>query len=105
VVVLKRLLIIVVIIIAVIASCGNVKPPDEPIAKGHLVTETYTVISGDTLDEISYKFMAKSSVRRDIREFREGIIEENWDSVFKGRYPHGLIYPGDRLVVNYWVQD
>lgn len=102
---MRNLLIIAVIVAAVVTSYGYAAMPDDTIAKGHLVSETYTVTSGDTLDKISYQFMAKSSVRRDIREFREGIIEENWDSIFKGRYPHGLIYPGDKLVVNYWVKD
>jgi len=96
---LKRLVIAGLIAFAV-ASCGNAEPP-----KGELKTEIYTVVSGDTLDEISYKFMAKSSVRRDIREFRTGIIQENWETVFKDRYPYGLIYPGDHLKINYWKED
>lgn len=71
--------------------------------KGHLVSETYTVSAGDTLDDISYRYMAKSSVHRDVREFREGIVELNWDK-FAGRVP-GMIYPGDKLLVNYWVAE
>lgn len=81
-----------------VASCGNAEPT------GHMVTETYTVQQGDTLNEIASKYMQKSSVRRDIREFREGIVETNWDSVFAGRYPHGLIYPGDKLEIRYWKE-
>lgn len=76
----------------------------EPLA-GKLVTEIYTVATGDTLDDISYHFMGKSSVRRDVREFREGIIQLNWEEVFKDRYPHGLILPGDKLRINYWVEE
>ncbi len=93
----KRLL-IVALIAASLASCGNISEP-----KGELKTETYIVQASDTLDEISYRYMQKSSVRRDVREFREGIIELNYDSVFKDRYPHGLIKPGDRLQINYYV--
>ncbi|SDD88562.1 LysM peptidoglycan-binding domain-containing protein [Sporomusa acidovorans] len=96
---LKHLIVVGVIALAV-ASCGNTEPP-----KGHLVSETYTVISGDTLDKIAYRYIVKSSVCRDIREFREGIIELNWDRVFNGRYPHGAIYAGDRLQINYWKED
>lgn len=92
---MKRIMIAGLIALAV-ASCGNAEP------RGQLVTETYTVVSGDTLDAISYRYMAKSAVRRDVREFREGIIQENWDAVFKGRQPYGLIHPGDQLTINYW---
>jgi hypothetical protein len=89
------------LLITIAVSCGNANRPPVP---GHMVTETYIVQSGDTLDAISYKFMSKSSVLRDVREFREGIIQLNWDEVFKGRYPYGVIYPGDSLLVNYWVK-
>lgn len=82
----------------VLTDCARAEKP-----LGHVVTEYYTVVSGDTLDDISYKFMAKSSVRRDVREFRCGIEELNWD-IFKNRQ-RGMIYPGDRLQVNYWVSD
>ncbi|QDR80201.1 hypothetical protein SPTER_15190 [Sporomusa termitida] len=89
------------LVIVLAVSCGN----SEPVAKGRLVTETYTVVTGDTLDVISYQFIKKSSVRRDVREFREGIIQLNWEEVFKNRYPHGLIRPGDKLKINYWVEE
>lgn len=87
------------LIIAAAASYGNAE------LKGHLVSEMYTVKSGDTLTDISYQFMKKSSVKRDIREFREGIIELNYDRIFKDRYPHGLIIAGDQLEINYWQAD
>lgn len=96
---MKRLVIAGLIAFAV-ASCGNAEPP-----KGKLVSEVYVVKSGDTLNEIASSYIEQSSVRRDIREFREGIIETNWDSVFADRYPHGLIYPGDKLQINYWKED
>ncbi|MGL5512583.1 MAG: hypothetical protein ACRDBM_05000, partial [Sporomusa sp.] len=82
--------------IVLLTSCGNTDP------QGTLVTETYIVRSGDTLDEISYRFMKRSAAKRDVREFREGIIELNWDTVFKDRQPYGLLMPGDRLQINYW---
>ncbi len=91
--------ILLVIAIVMLTSFGNAEP------KGRLVSETYIVKTGDTLDAISYKFMEKSSVRRDAREFREGIIELNWDAVFKDRQPYGLIHPGDRLQINYYVRE
>lgn len=92
-------LIVAGLIALAVASCGANEP------KGHLETETYIVSQGDTLDQISYHYMAKSSVRRDVREFREGIIQLNWEAVFAHRYPHGLIMPGDQLKINYWKED
>lgn len=83
----------------VLATYGSAEP------QCRLVSEVYTVRAGDTLDEISYKYMAKSPVTRDIREFREGVIELNWDRIFKDRYPHGIIYPGDMLQINYWLKE
>ena len=71
--------------------------------QGQLVTETYTVRAGDTLDDISYRYMAKSGMPRDVREFRQGVIELNFDEVFAGRTP-GAIFPGDHLKINYWVK-
>lgn len=71
--------------------------------KGQLITETYIVKANDTLYEISYHFMTKSSVRNDVREFRDSIIQLNWETVFKNRSPYGMIFPGDQLKINYYV--
>lgn len=92
-------LIVAILIAAAVASCGNIADTTQ----GELKAEVYVVKSGDTLDNIAYEFMRKSTVRRDIREFREGIIELNWDTVFYDRQPYGLIHPGDRLTINYYV--
>lgn len=70
--------------------------------KGQLVIEEFTVAPGDGLDSIAWRVIQKSSVRRDIREVREGIIELNYEQL-KGR-PPGLIYPGEKLKVSYWVK-
>lgn len=68
--------------------------------KGQLVIEEFVVAPGDGLDSIAWRVMQKSSVRRDIREVREGIIELNYEQL-KGR-PPGLIYPGEKLKASYW---
>ena len=69
-----------------------------------LITETYTVCKGDTLDTIADKFIAKNTYgTRYHDEFKEGIIEINWDRVFADR-PGRNIYPGDKLVVNYLIK-
>lgn len=69
-----------------------------------IVNETYTVKAGDTLWSIASKYVDKNSYgSRDCREFISGIKELNYDSVFSGR-PHGMIFPGDELKINYWVK-
>ncbi len=89
------------LVIVLAVSCGNA---DEPI-KGKLVTEVYIVQSGDQLWNIAAKYMDKNTYGpREIREFYHGIIELNYDTVFDGREP-GLILPGDRLQINYWVKE
>lgn len=76
---------------------------DQP--KGKLVTDTYTVKAGDTLWTIAGQYMSQNTDGpRDIREFYHGIIELNYDTVFKDR-PPALIHPGDKLQINYFVKD
>lgn len=73
-------------------------------ADATLVTETYTVQPGDNLWTIADRYMQKNTYApREIREFYHGIIEANYDTVFRGRMP-GMIYPGDKLQINYWTQ-
>lgn len=95
----KDILLVVALIgllIIALTSCGSAEP------KGELVTETYIVQQGDTLWDISAKFMAKNTGgKRDIREFYQGIVELNYDTIFANRQ-NCLIYPGDKLVINYW---
>jgi nucleoid-associated protein YgaU len=89
------------LLITIAVSCGNTNRP----MPGHLVTETYIVQSGDVLWIIAAKYMDKNTYGpREIREFYQGIIELNYDDVFAGREP-GLVLPGDRLKINYWVKD
>ena len=98
---LMQLLYVVVVALAVLILTGaaDAKYP------GHMITDTYVVNEGDTLWDISRKYMDKNTYGpRDIREFKEGIIELNYDSVFADR-KDGEIYPGDTLKINYWVRD
>ena len=65
-----------------------------------LVTEMATVAPGDGLDAIAARYMRDNTYApRDIREFREGLIEANYDL---WRERDGVLQPGDKLVVNYW---
>lgn len=91
---------IIILLVALLASCGN----GSYEGAGTLVTETYVVQTGDTLWAISEQFMQKNTYGpRDIREFYHGVIELNYDTVFKNRQP-GEIRPGDRLQINYWTK-
>ena len=67
-----------------------------------LVETVYTVRKGDTLRDISERFLPlNTGVRRYIREFEEGIVELNpelWEN-------RGSIYPGQEIRINYWVKE
>ena len=67
-----------------------------------LVETVYTVREGDTLREISERFLPLSTGgRRYILECGEGIVELNpelWEN-------RGSIYPGQKIRINYWVKE
>ena len=66
-----------------------------------LVEEVYTVRPGDTIWDIAEEYCAKNTAtRRYILEYKSGIEELNpWLVERKG-----AIYPGDKLVLTYWVK-
>lgn len=66
-------------------------------AKTHYVV-THTVEAGETLTSIASKYITPD---REIREFREGIVELNYDEVFSGRKPPEVI-AGDVIKVSFW---
>jgi hypothetical protein len=41
---------------------------------------------------------------REIREFMYGIVELNYDDVFKDRGGNHYVYPNDKLKINYWIE-
>ena len=67
-----------------------------------LVETVYTVREGDTLREISERFLPlNTGGRRYILEFEEGIVQLNpelWEN-------RGSIYPGQEIRINYWVKE
>ena len=66
-----------------------------------LVEEVYTVRPGDTLWSIAEEYVAKNTgTRRYILEYKSGMEELNPWLVER----RGVIYPGDRLTLTYWVK-
>ena len=66
-----------------------------------LVEEIYVVKSGDTLWDIAETYLRKNTgTRRYILEYKSGIEELNPWLLER----HGMIYPGDELILTYWVK-
>ncbi len=66
-----------------------------------LVEEVYVVKPGDTLWGISETYLRKNTgTRRYILEYKSGVEENNPWLLDR----HGMIYPGDRLNITYWVK-
>ncbi len=67
-----------------------------------LVEEVYVVKPGDTLLGISETYLRKNTgTRRYILEYKSGIEENNPWLLDR----HGMIYPGDKLTLTYWVKE
>ena len=67
-----------------------------------LVEEVYVVKSGDTLWDIAERYVAKNTgTKRYILEYKEGMYENNPWLLDRD----GMIYPGDKLKVTYWVKE
>ena len=66
-----------------------------------LVEEVYVVKPGDTLWRISETYLRKNTgTRRYILEYKAGMEELNPWLLDR----HGMIYPGDKLRLTYWVK-
>lgn len=66
-----------------------------------LVEEVYVVKSGDTLWDIAERYVAKNTgTKRYILEYKEGMYENNPWLLDRD----GMIYPGDKLTLTYWVK-
>ena len=66
-----------------------------------LIEEVYVVKPGDTLWGISETYLRKNTgTRRYILEYKAGMEELNPWLLDR----HGMIYPGDKLTLTYWVR-
>jgi lysM domain protein len=82
--------------------CAGACNPWEDGRNAVLVEEVYTVRPGDTIWGIAEEFCAKNTgTRRYILEYKAGMEELNPWLMER----HGMIYPGDRLTLTYWVRE
>ena len=87
-------------VVAAVLCSGAVNPWDDE-RNAVLVEEVYTVRPGDTIWGIAEEFCAKNTgTRRYILEYKSGIEEMNPWLLER----HGMIYPGDKLTLTYWVR-
>ncbi len=86
---------------AAILLAGAAGEPWDDGKNAVLMEETYTVRPGDTLWDIAEEYVAKNTgSKRYVLEYKEGIYENNPWLVER----RGMIYPGDRLTLTYWVR-
>lgn len=98
---LKRLIIFLICVIVVLgAGVSIVKattPGERPYA---MVTENYTVQTGDTLDKIVERYIKKNTWgKREFQEFKFGIQELNPQLFDRD------VIRGETLTINYWIEN
>lgn len=90
------------ITLAAILFAGAAGEPWDDGRNAVLVEEVYVVKPGDTLWGISETYLRKNTgTRRYILEYKSGVEENNPWLLDR----HGMIYPGDKLTLTYWVKE
>ena len=97
--ILKRLIVLLICITIVLGTgVGLVKaitPGERPF---EMVTENYTVQTGDTLDKIVEIYIKKNTWgKREFSEFKFGIQELNPQLFDRD------VIQGETLIINYWI--
>lgn len=89
------------VFVGVAALCSGAVNPWNDGKNAVLVEETYIVRPGDTIWGIAEEYVAKNTgTKRYILEYKEGMYENNPWLVERD----GMIYPGDKLTLTYWVK-
>jgi len=84
-----------------ILFAGAASEPWDDDKNAVLVEEVYTVRPSDTIWGIAETYCAKNTgTRRYILEYKSGIEEMNPWLLER----HGMIYPGDKITLTYWVK-
>ena len=84
--------------ILLVGACSQQETNTAPV----LVEEVYVVKPGDTLWDIAETYRRKNTgTRRYILEYKNDIEENNPWLLER----HGMLYPGDRLTLTYWVKE
>lgn len=87
--------------VTVAALCSGAVNPWDDGKEAVLVEETYIVRPGDTIWGIAERYVAKNTgTKRYILEYKEEMYENNPWLVERA----GMIYPGDKLTLTYWVK-
>ncbi len=74
-----------------------------PAEAKEFTTVVHIVGAGDTLDSIAQAYLPsdRGDSQQAFAEFKEGIFEYNFDSVFLNRKPYEVRI-GDKLLITFW---
>lgn len=88
---MKKVVLVLLLLLSMASLCSA--NPTMRLEATHVVKE------GETLDSIAKAYMTKD---REIREFKEGIVEMNYEMIFEKRIDKRVRH-GDKLIIGYWI--
>lgn len=91
-----RRLVLEALIAVLLAGCN-------PAEAKEFTTVVHIVGIGDTLDSIAQTYLPsdRGDSKQAFAEFKEGIFEYNFDSIFINRKPYE-VHLGDKLLITFW---